>query len=55
MAKEMITGFGWKSTPKRFWLLVDLSKAFDTLDWEAIESSLKVIGFSKELRSITAV
>lgn len=38
--------------PRRFYMMVDLRKPFDAVAWKAIDSTLKGMGFSEEIRRI---
>lgn len=52
LACEMVNGFGRKATPRCFCLLIDLRKAFDTVDWDCIGESLSTLGFSASVHKI---
>lgn len=52
LAREMLNSYGRKATPPRVCMSIDLRKAFNSISWAAIDTSLEAFGFSPELRFI---
>lgn len=52
LAREMIHSYGKKSTLLRDCMSIDLQKTFDSINWEAIDSSLESFGCTLDLRHI---
>lgn len=48
MTKKMVNGFNWWLTMKRFCMMVDLCKGFDTIDWEVNKTTLKCMVFQRK-------
>lgn len=52
LAKEMLNGFGRRTTASRFCMSMDLRKFFDSISWSAINATLEGFGFSIEMHFI---
>lgn len=52
LAKELLRGFNQKNTLKRVFLVLDLSKAFDSVSWKSLMKVIEVMQFSRLVRRL---
>ncbi|GJU04495.1 probable L-cysteine desulfhydrase, chloroplastic [Tanacetum coccineum] len=49
IAQELLRGYNRKNWPKRCAMQIDIQKAYDTVDWTFLESTLVKFGFPKKM------
>lgn len=55
LVEELVRGFNQKNTPARACLCLDIMKAFDSLNWSVIETTLESFGFFGGIKHIFSV
>lgn len=53
LAEELLKGFQQRTTSGKACIEVDLRKAFDSVKWAAIETTLRDMGFSRKFVSLS--
>ena len=49
LAQEILRGYNRKQNVKKYALKIDLQKAYDTLDWQFLKSTLERFGFHSKM------
>ncbi|GJS32871.1 RNA-directed DNA polymerase, eukaryota, reverse transcriptase zinc-binding domain protein [Tanacetum coccineum] len=50
--QELLRGYEWKNRAKRVAMKIDIQKAYDTVNWDFLESSLSMFGFPQKLNGL---
>ncbi|GJT26681.1 RNA-directed DNA polymerase, eukaryota, reverse transcriptase zinc-binding domain protein [Tanacetum coccineum] len=49
LSQELLRGYNWKNTGKKYAFKIDLQKAYDTTDWDFLRNTLKGFGFHEKM------